>query len=312
MNGKNIKKHLNAKIRDWVKHVDDEEIAKIIQENAIITGGALVSLITGDKVHDYDVYLRTKEACIAVAEYYVRKWNDKHPDKPVEAVLYGEDMMKKFHLSEDNGAVRCIISSKGLASEDENVESRVAYNFEDDVDIDETDGIPKDDEDSDDEKKEKYRPRFISSNAISLSDKIQIVTRFCGDIDIIHKNFDYAHCTCAWSSWDNKLSTPELALMCILNKELYYQGSKYPLCSIIRSRKYIERGYHINAGQYVKMCLQLSNFDLSDVYVLEDQLTGVDTAYFNQLIDAVKTRMDETGEASVDYLYVMDLINKLF
>lgn len=311
MNGKNIKKHLGAKVRDWVKHVDDEKVAKTIEENVVITGGAIVSLLTGEKVHDYDVYLRTKEACIEVAEYYIKKWNEKHPDKPVE-VLYGEAMMKKFHFDEDNGAVRCIVASKGLASEDENNVSRVAYNFEDDVDLDEADGIPKETEDDEEEKKEKYRPRFISSNAISLSDKIQIVTRFCGDIETVHKNFDYAHCTCAWSSWDNKLSLPEKALECIVNKELYYMGSKYPLCSIIRSRKYIERGYHINAGQYVKMCMQLSEFDLSNVYVLEDQLTGVDTAYFNQLIDAVKTHMSDTGESGVDYLYVIDLINKLF
>ena len=39
MNGKNIKKHLNAKMRDWLSSIDDENIKKTIKENVIITGG---------------------------------------------------------------------------------------------------------------------------------------------------------------------------------------------------------------------------------------------------------------------------------
>ena len=159
---------------------------------------------------------------------------------------------------------------------------------------------------------EKYRPRFITSNAITLTDKVQLVIRFYGEVEEIHKNYDFAHCTCAWSSWDNELFLPEKALECIINKELYYIGSKYPLCSIVRTRKYLERGYHINAGQYVKMCFQLNELDLKDVKVLEDQLTGVDTTYFKMMVDAIQKHMEETGEERVDATYAMNLINKLF
>lgn len=68
MNSKNIKRHLNGKLRDWLKSVDDEKIRTIISENTIITGGAMVSLLTGEAVNDYDVYFRTKDACLAVTE----------------------------------------------------------------------------------------------------------------------------------------------------------------------------------------------------------------------------------------------------
>ena len=61
-------------------------------------------------------------------------------------------------------------------------------------------------------------------------------------------------------------------------------GSKYPLCSIIRTRKFIQRGYTINAGQYLKMAMQLNELDLKDVSVLQDQLIGVDSAYFDMVI----------------------------
>lgn len=302
MNSKNIKKHLTNKIKDWIANVDDDNVKAIVKDNAIVTGGALVSLLTGEPVNDYDVYFRTKEACIRVAEYYVQKWNDAHPDKPVT-----------LRVCEETGKVDCFVRSKGIADEAEIDVNEIAYNFDATEEEDEAVGIEAEHEEiPEDNSKEKYRPRFITSNAITLTDKIQIVTRFYGEVEEIHKNYDFAHCTCAWSSWDNKVFLPEKALECIINKELYYIGSKYPLCSIIRTRKYIERGYHINAGQYVKMCMQLNELNLKDVKVLEDQLTGVDTSYFAFLVECIQNRMETTGADQIDSSYVIELINKLF
>lgn len=304
MNNKNIKKHLNNKLRDWISHIDDENIKTILKNNVIVTGGAIVSLLTGETLHDYDVYFRTKEACLAVATYYVDKWNKTHPEKPVSV-----------RVNEETGKIDCFVRSKGIADEDEKSINSIGYNFESTEEEDKAVGIEHEaaeaTEETDDSK-EKYRPRFITSNAITLSHKVQIVIRFYGEVEEIHKNYDFAHCTCAWSSWNNELFLPQKALECIINKELYYIGSKYPLCSIIRTRKYIERGYHINAGQYVKMCMQLNELDLKNVKVLEDQLTGVDTTYFQMMVEALQKHMETTGENRVDSAYAMELINKLF
>ena len=118
MNSKNIKKHLKAKLRDWTEHIDNAEVKKVVEENTIITGGAMVSLLMGERPHDYDVYFRTKEACIEVAKYYVDKWNETHNDKPV-SLRVGED-----------GSVKCFVQSKGIADEDEEKKSDISYNFE--------------------------------------------------------------------------------------------------------------------------------------------------------------------------------------
>jgi len=162
------------------------------------------------------------------------------------------------------------------------------------------------------EVKPKYRPKFMTSNAITLSDRVQVVTRFYGEVEDIHKNYDFSHCTCAWSSWDNGVFLPTKALECIINKELYYVGSRYPLCSIIRTRKYIERGYHIDAGQYVKMAMQLNDLNLTDIKTLEDQLTGVDTTYFQMLISKLQKAKEKNTELTIDGSYVIELVNKLF
>lgn len=305
MNSKNIKSHLNHKINDWLESVTDKPTQQLLRENIIVTGGAMVSLLTGEKVNDYDIYFRTKEATKAAALYYVDKWNFNHPyDK--QAIL---------EVTEDD-RVKVYIHSRGVAEESTKTDA--------DETVDTFQGDELLFEELTDEEKskvteienfsntDKYRPIFLSSNAITLSNDIQIVIRFYGEVEEIHKNYDFAHCTCSWTSWDNKVQLPAKALECIINKELYYTGSKYPLCSIIRTRKFIERGYHINAGQYVKMAFQLNELDLSDVEVLEEQLTGVDTTYFRTIINALHKHNELTGKTEVDNSYLMELINRMF
>ena len=60
------------------------------------------------------------------------------------------------------------------------------------------------------------------------------------------------------------------------------------------------------------MCMQLNELDLNNVEVLEDQLTGVDTASFGSLIGEIKNHMEETGKSRIDTTYVMEVINKIF
>ncbi|WP_063562926.1 hypothetical protein [Paenibacillus sp. O199] len=136
--------------------------------------------------------------------------------------------------------------------------------------------------------KEGYLPVFVSSNAITLSDDVQLVNRFYGNPEEIHKNYDYVHCTCYFIPHNNELVLPQKALESIVTKELKYVGSKYPLASVIRSRKYIQRGWSINAGQYLKMILQCGELNLDDANVLEEQLTGVDLTLFRDIIEQIK------------------------
>lgn len=335
MNSKNIKKHLNSKLKDWLESIEDEEVRKIVKANTIVTGGAMVSLLTGEKVHDYDVYFRTKDACVAVANYYINKWNNEHPDDKQASLVVEKDKTSTIVVPDEEnakkgqeiptkevtittpGRVKVFIKSEGVAGETkkETEEGRnMPISDQPFPPVDKTDEEVALEEDAADNKedKPKYRPVFLSSNAITLSDKIQVVTRFYGEVEEIHKNYDFAHCTCSWTSWDNEVQLPTKALECIINKELYYVGSKYPLCSIIRTRKYLERGYHINAGQFVKMAFQLNELNLFDIETLEDQLTGVDSGYFLMMIEALRKKADETGEAQVDKSYVFELINRMF
>lgn len=159
-----------------------------------------------------------------------------------------------------------------------------------------------------DDGKPKFRPVFLSTNAITLSHKVQIVLRFFGEPDVIHENYDFTHCTNYWCSWDDSLVLRPEALECLLARELRYQGSKYPVCSVFRLRKFIKRNWSVNAGQILKMCMQISALDLTNIEVLEDQLTGVDCAYFCEVLAKLKAK-DKT---SVDSAYLIEIIDRMF
>lgn len=105
MNSKNIAKALKAKLNDWLKNIEDDEIKKVISENAIITGGALVSLLQGEQPNDYDVYFKTKESCEKVAQYYANIWNKTHPNKNVVEI-------QTDNSAESHGEIEALYKTK--------------------------------------------------------------------------------------------------------------------------------------------------------------------------------------------------------
>lgn len=279
MNKKTINKVISKKISEWISSVEDSELRSLLEKNVIVTGGAIVSMLLGEDVKDFDIYFKDKDTTLRVANYYLAKWKETHGN---------ED----FEILDEDGRIKVLIQSSGVAGE----MPEETEHFEDPFDVS---------EDLKEEKK-KYRPVFFSQNAITLSDKIQIVLRFYGDPSEIHKNYDFIHCTNYWTKSESVILNQK-ALEAILNKELIYSGSLYPVCSMIRSRKFIKRGWSINAGQYLKMAFQISELDLKCVKTLEDQLTGVDSAYFSIVINALK-EVDKDISAS----YVVEIIDRIF
>lgn len=345
MKAKTIRSAIRWKINDWLKTIEDEEVRKLAEKNTIVTGGCIVSMLLGEKVNDYDVYFRDFATCKAVTEYYVERFKQNPPisfkDRPEALVAISVQCTDPEDEREDpyydpftmsggpsilpatEGRVKIVVKSAGIASENPNNEyqyfeaqpDQMGQDYAESVmgDLDAGDEVPAAVLDTPSEKP-KYRPVFLSGNAITLSDGIQLVTRFIGEPEVIHKYYDFAHCTCYWTSWEGKVVLPAAALEAILTKELRYVGSLYPLCSIIRIRKFVARGWQINAGQILKMCFQLGKFDLTSIPVLEDQLTGVDAAYFVQILDRLKEKQKEDGTEGqpVDGTYLMTIIDRLF
>ena len=147
--------------------------------------------------------------------------------------------------------------------------------------------------------------KFASANAVTLSEKVQLVFRFFGPAHEIHENYDFVHATNFWTM-KTGLVTNTAALEAILARELVYKGSRFPLASIFRTRKFIQRGWTLHIANYVKMAFQLNELDLTNIHTLREQLTGVDAAYLNAIIHECEKSLEP-----VTTTFVCGLVDKL-
>jgi len=238
-----IEEHLADKFDDFLKSLTDSQLRHDLREGAIITGGSIASLLLGERVNDYDIYLKDEKLAKAVRKYFfINTKNEDLPDSWSPEWLAG--------YLEDN-----------ILVEPEVIELEI---------------------------RPPYHLRAITQNAISLANGIQIITRFTGGVEEIHACYDFIHCTNWWDAKTGQLHLKMDALESLMAKQLRYRGSRFPICSLLRTRKFLKRGWTINAGQMLKIMLQVSDLDLHDTNVLKEQLIGVDSVYFNSLLSAIK------------------------
>lgn len=313
MKAKTISKVLRKKVAEWLASIEDESVRALAAKNTIVTGGCIASMLLKEPVNDFDIYFRDHATTLAIANYYVGRFQTKNKDGiPCDIAVYSEP-----------DRIKIIIQSAGIASETgtakpyEYFEAQpegegaqyVAQVMDNPGNIEETyQSTEQAALETEDDDKPKFRPVFMSTNAITLSNRVQLVLRFFGEPEEIHKNYDFVHCTNYWTSWGDVLILHPAALEALLAKELIYVGSKYPVASIIRLRKFIQRGWSVNAGQILKAVMQVSELDLTKIDVLQDQLTGVDCAYFCEVIAKLK----EADPQKVNAAYLIEIINRMF
>lgn len=295
MQRKTIKKVIVKKLDGWLSTIEDSTLRQEVRKNILVSGGSITSLFQGQPVNDYDIYIQDMDVLVKLAKYYCPgivldgrlkdeyiknrfpKYDSKEPfwldtDEP-----YAPELLVRL-LTLKKNQVKLNIESAGRRTEEQALKPDT-----------------------------KYQIAFLSQNAISLTDDLQIVLRFNGNSEQIHKTFDFIHAT-NYFTFKEGLVTNIDALESILTKTLRYQGSLYPLTSIIRMKKFLNRGWSINAGEILKIMFQISELDLKNVEVLEEQLIGVDIAYFSTLIEIIRGVSPESMNSS----YLNSLIDKVF
>lgn len=298
---KTVRRVIRKKIDEWIASLPGE-LRDVAEDDVICTGGALASMLLGEPVNDFDLYFRTKNVAAKVAHHYVKRFLKFHPDCKIQPTV---------RVSPDR--VRIYIASAGFAGESGTTNYEY-FEMTDPSGQSAEEFLKKqvDKEDKDAKDKDPYRPRYLSENAISCSDKVQVVIRFFGDADRIHENYDFEHCKCSYDRATDTLHTPELALLSLMSRTLYYTGSLYPLCSMFRMRKFIDRGWHISAGEILKMGFQVSALDLTDFNTLREQLIGVDMAYFSELLSIITDQKEGREGKPIDSAYIVQLVDSIF
>jgi len=320
-----MKQLLTKKINSWLDSITDESVKKAIEKDLIITGGCFTSMIQNDPPKDFDCYFRTKETVLTVSKYYVDLWNSRNGDEKKVFVLDGanpdpnllsyygikdiEESNSRMLANTPPERVKIIFPSEGVVGDPKEVRAseELGSPIENVAEIDEqaADEIIE-------KEKRNFFPVFLSTNAITLSDGIQIVVRFYGEPDMIHETYDFVHTKAYYDISDKKIVIPREVYEAVVNKMLVYTGSKYPVCSAFRLRKFISRGWTINAGQILKICLQISELDLMNIDVLEDQLVGVDSLYFMALIEQFRKKKETDTNFELTTNYVISIIDKIF
>lgn len=292
---KTINKVLSKKLEAWLKSINNDDIRRKVKDNLLVSGGSITSMLLNEPVNDYDVYIQDIDVLLELAEYYC-------PGKVLDG-RKGDFYLKRYFEEAnpttakermeniDSDQSEMVIRYKNLSSTQVKLDINSAGQH-----------IPNDNPEEDE-----YTPVFLSPNAISLTNDIQIVLRFSGSPEEIHKTFDFIHAT-NYFTFKTGLVTNITALESVLTKELKYQGSHYPLTSIIRMKKFIKRGWNINAGEILKVMFQISELDLKNPEVLEEQLIGVDIAYFTALIGILRGVPNEKFTSP----YLNEVIDRVF
>ena len=282
---KTIEKNIRSKMNAWLLTITDEELRGKIKNNLLVSGGSITSMLLMQDVNDFDVYIKDMDVLMELTAYYVKQFpvaieilDGRKRIEYLNLIQYRQGIYKIAVENLKPGQVKLFFTDRtgGLAT---------GHNKED----------------------ANYIPTFFSPNAISLSNNVQIITRFHGNNEEIHKTFDFIHATNYFTFKDGVMTNKE-ALESIICKQLKYQGSLYPLTSIIRMKKFIKRVWGINAGEILKIMFQISELDLKDPNVLEDQLIGIDVAYFAQLIEILRTISPEKITSS----YLNEIIDRVF
>lgn len=286
MQTKSIQKNIENKINEWLGTLTDEKLKKEVKQNILISGGCITSMFLKEDINDYDVYLQDQDILASLAKYYtkdisgVRIFNGKEKDKLLMEIDRTDENIFAIainNLKADQVKLFFDVSGGMRLNEGKKIEEKM------------------------------YVPLYFSPNCISLSNKIQIILRFSGDATTIHKNYDFVHATNYYTFKDGLVTNKE-ALESLLTRQLKYQGSLYPLTSILRMKKFIKRNWNINAGEVLKIMFQISELDLYDPNVLEDQLIGIDVAYFSRVIEILRNVKIE----KITSTYLNTIIDRVF
>lgn len=299
MNRNKISHTIKEKLDSWI-HGLPEALREPVKDSVFVSGGCIASMLLNEDINDYDLYFTDSKVLHQLVEHYVQISNMKSTKN---------NKVSMIEVIDNGNSVEIKIKSAGLAT---------SSNEEEDNPLDDYDYFEGRPEAATTEYMSKirynkrtferrrgYLPLMFTSNAVSLSDDVQIITRFVGSPDEVHKNFDFIHATNTFSYKDGLTLRPE-AVESILMKELRYNGSLYPVAAMFRMRKFIQRGWKINVGQMFKIAYDISNLNLNDISVLREQLTGVDVAYFMEVLSKLARTED------VDRTYLFSVLNEIF
>lgn len=141
-----------------------------------------------------------------------------------------------------------------------------------------------------------FKLGFSSNNAVSFENrngvKIQAITNpeLMGTSPFeVFKNFDFTICMGAYDFVVDDFVISSEFLNDIAQKRLNFNtGTKYPICSLIRTKKYQEKGFVIDAKNMIVLALTIKELQIDTYEDVINQILGIDTFLMYQFTEFLK------------------------
>ncbi|GIU69849.1 MAG: hypothetical protein KatS3mg002_1085 [Candidatus Woesearchaeota archaeon] len=136
----------------------------------------------------------------------------------------------------------------------------------------------------------------ISSNAYNFkinNRKYQLIhhSKMIGNPEYILSHFDFTVCMGAYSFKDKTVIYSERFLLDLAKRELVYnKNTLFPISSLVRTKKYLKRGYNINTLEYLKIISHIHSLlkkveEDNDKDLLKEQFNGLDVVLIENIMD---------------------------
>ena len=180
-------------------------------------------------------------------------------------------------------------------------------------------------------KDDKFHVKLITDNAINLSDKIQLITKFWGDPSFVTDEFDWQHIKSWYSCKEEKLYLTSDVYQLVVEKELIYTGSDYPLSSLMRLKKYIKKGWNVSNTTILHIALDIvasfnkmeaerqfeqAKYGREQLEKIRRKIKDMCQEEFDELIETSEKKYDNDTEEEQEFEVItdpveLDFINKM-
>lgn len=180
-------------------------------------------------------------------------------------------------------------------------------------------------------KDDKFHVKLITENAINLFDKIQLITKFVGTPEEVTHKFDWQHIKSWYSCKEEKLYLTPDVYQLVVEKELIYTGSDYPLSSLMRLKKYIKKGWNVSNTTILHIALDIvasfnkmeaerqfeqAKYGREQLEKIRRKIKDMCQEEFDELIETSEKRYDNDTEEEQEFEVItdpveLDYINKM-
>jgi len=143
--------------------------------------------------------------------------------------------------------------------------------------------------------------------------KVQFI-KITGTPEEVMSKFDYTISMGAYDPYNDKFILEENFLYNLAERRLVFNdNTEFPISSLWRMKKFLNRGYKIDAKSVITLALSIHKLKIDDYTDLKKQLDGIDTLLLKDITDKL---IEDKKEAKYDFeefiAYLEKAIDKIW